>query len=42
MHPRAFQNLTKFIIGELLDATPEACRRVAEAAPVVAFRRRAA
>jgi deazaflavin-dependent oxidoreductase (nitroreductase family) len=40
VHPRTFQNLVKFITGEQLDTTHEACRRLAAAVPVVAFRPR--
>ena len=37
-HPRTFQNLAKFMTGEVLGTTREDCRRVAEAVPVVSFR----
>jgi deazaflavin-dependent oxidoreductase (nitroreductase family) len=39
-HPRTFQGLAKFMIGEKLGTTRADCRRVAEAVPVVAFRPR--
>jgi deazaflavin-dependent oxidoreductase (nitroreductase family) len=39
-HPAAFRQLTKALIGEALEASPEACGRLAAGAPVVAFRLR--
>ena len=39
-HPRAFENLAKFMTGETLGVTREECRRVAETVPAIAFRPR--
>lgn len=39
-HPHTFRSLARFITGETLGITPEECRRLAAAAPVVAFRPR--
>jgi deazaflavin-dependent oxidoreductase (nitroreductase family) len=39
-HPRTFHELARFMTGKNLNGTPEDCRLLAEAVPVVAFRRR--
>jgi deazaflavin-dependent oxidoreductase (nitroreductase family) len=39
-HPAAFRQLTKALIGEAIEGSPEACGRLAAGAPVVAFRLR--
>jgi deazaflavin-dependent oxidoreductase (nitroreductase family) len=39
-HPRTFRELAHVMTGEKLEGTPEDCHRLAEAAPVVAFRPR--
>jgi deazaflavin-dependent oxidoreductase (nitroreductase family) len=39
-HPRTFHELARFMTGENLSGTPQDCRRVAEAVPVIAFRPR--
>ena len=40
-HPRAFNALTRFMVGEALETSAEGCRRLAAAVPVVAFAPRA-
>jgi deazaflavin-dependent oxidoreductase (nitroreductase family) len=37
-HPRTFRELALIMTGESLKGTPEDCRRLAEAVPVIAFR----
>jgi deazaflavin-dependent oxidoreductase (nitroreductase family) len=40
-HPRAFRELTSIMTGDRVPATAEACRKMADSVPVVAFRYRA-